>query len=513
MTQFETMGISSSILQAINEMGYESPTAIQSDAIPEILNGKDLLCQASTGTTLTFGVPIIQKSDIEIRGVYGLVLTPTPEICIQVAADLSGLAKNNPAVRVVAVYGGQPIEKQISELREVPHILVGTPARLLEHLDRGTVRLYHIRTSVLDHADMMLDMGFQDEVESILDQIPSGRQMLMFSATMPTKVMSLASEYLKDPVSIDVQPIEDAPVVERKEDVRSETDVQDEKTEALIKTIKATVEDGGLGTYTEMLDRISDTLNPRIVAAALLKLHLGNRQPEQLSQPIKPLDPNTLSFSREDLEQASIRPGKIRLMLNVGRRDGVSVKEVLELFATETGLTSYFLGDIVLGDTATYVDVPEDKIPTVFKGLNGIVHNETPLSIRLIHKIRDAAQLQRDMAEQRSRRPDSKRFDGGDRRPQNNNNNNNRRFPGNQNAQAQPPRPETPRSEAPSSESFPPVVPATERRASQGPDRDRKPREKYSQNRSDNYRKPTSALPPYFPASSSSMGTPRGLDS
>jgi len=512
VTQFEKMEISSSILQAINEMGLEAPTAIQSEAIPEILNGKDLLCQAKTGTVLTFGVPMIQKADTEIRGIHGLVLTPTPEICIQVAEELSRLVKHNPQIRIVAVYGGQPIDKQIAELREVPHIVVGTPARLLEHLDRGTIRLYHIRTSVLDHTDTMLDMGFQDEVESILDQIPSGRQMLIFSETMPTKVISLANSYLKSPLEIDIQPIEDAPVVVQKETVRTETDEADEKIEAVIKTIKATIEEGGLGTYTEMLDQISDILNPRIVAAALLKLHLGQRQAPPLTQAAKPLAPNALAFSREDLEQASIRPGKIRLMLNVGRRDGVSVKEVLELFATETGLTSYFLGDIVLGDTATYVDVPEDKIPAVFTGLNGIVHNETPLAIRLIHKVRDAAQLQRDMAEQRSRRPD-KRFDGGgDRRPQNN-----RRSPGNQNQQQRSPRPprqETERANVvtESSESTP-VASRPERRQDSSQDRDRKPRDKYSQGRSDNYRKSTSALPPYFPASSSSMGTPRGLDS
>jgi hypothetical protein len=496
VTQFETMGISSSILQAINDIGYETPTEIQSNAITESLNGKDILAQVSNGSTLLFGVPLIQNAEEEARGVQGLVLTSTPESCLKIVEELANLAKHTPYIRIVAAYGGQPIEKQIADLREIPHIVVGTPARLLEHLDRGTIRLYHIRMSVIDSADTLLDMGFQDEIESILDQVPSGRQMLIFSKTMPPKVMNLAHEYLKTPCLLDVQPIADAPIIDQPK-TEAASNTEDEKTETLIKTIKSTVEEGGLATYTELLDRIAETLNPRIIAAALLKLHLENKPKANLVAPT--VRTGDLSFSRDDLEQASIRPGKIRLMLNVGRRDGVSVKEVLHLFATETGLTSYFLGDIVLGDTATYVDVPEDKIPVVFKGLTGILHNETPLAIRLVHKIRDAAQLQRDMAEQRSRRPDNnKRFEGNDRKPQNN-----RRFPNNQ----RPARDKDVIGEA----SETPVIPAQERRQPQ--ERDRKPREKYAGNRSDSYRKPTSGLPPYFPASTSSLGTPRQSES
>ena len=500
MTQFETMGISPSILQAIQEIGQSAPNILQEKAIPEILAGKDLLGQSATGTSLTFGVPMLQKAATDVRGIHGLILTPTPEICLQVTQTLRALAKHSPEIRVVAVYGGQPIERQIAELREVPHIVVGTPARLLEHLDRGTIRLYHVRLSVLDHTSTMLDMGFQDELESILDQVPSGRQTLIFSETMPTKVMNLAAEYLQNPVHVDVVPTEDlpVPVVEKPivPTVAKASEPQD-KTEALIKTIKNTVEEGGLDIYTALVDRISETMSPRIVAAALLKLHLGGKSsvPSDTGVTL-----SGFSFTREDLDQASIRPGKIRLVLNVGRRDGVSVKEVLTLFATETGLTSYFLGDIVLADMATYVDVPEDKLPVVFKGLNGIVHNETPLEIRLVHKVRDAAQLQRDMAEQRSRRPE-KRFDGGDRRPQNN-----RRFPPNNNNGNNGDR--APRENAPAqaptedSAAASPVAPKfPEKRYDT--DRERKPRDnKYTQGRSDNYRKPSSGLPPYFPASS-----------
>ena len=483
MTQFETMGIDSPILQAIQESGHTVPNALQEKAIPEILAGKDVLGQSETGAALAFGIPMIQKIETDARGVYGIVLTPTPEVCTEVADVLRNLAKNIPGIRVVAVYGGQPIDRQIAELREIPHVVVGTPARLLEHLDRGTIRLYHVRVSVLTQTGMMLDMGFQDELENILDQVPSGRQTLIFSETMPTKVRNMAAEYLKNAVEVDVVPIEDAPVV-------STPSEPEDKTESLLKTIKTTVEEGGLDSYLTLLDRMSETISPRMVAAALLKLHLGSRS--VASQEVR--KSSDLSFSREDLEQASIRPGKIRLILNVGRRDGVSVKEVLTLFATETGLTSYFLGDIVLGDTATYVDVPEDKLSVVFKGLTGIMHNETPLEIRLVHKIRDAAQLQRDMAEQRSRRPD-KRFDGGDRKPQNN-----RRFPPNNGPK--PPKNNTQDADvAPSvapSQETPPAHKFQEKRYDG--DRDRK-RDKYTQ-RSDNYRKPSSGLPPYFPASS-----------
>ncbi len=499
MTQFETMGISPSILQAITELGYAAPSSIQAQTIPEIINGKDALVQTDVSQTLSFAISLIQKSDTEVRGVQGLVITHSPERCTAITDEIKRLAKENPEIRVVAVSGGQPIDKQIPDLREVPHIVVGTPARLLEHLDRGTIRLYHIRLSILDNADDLVGMGFQDEIEDILDQIPSGRQMAIFAKTMPPKVISMANEYLKTPLWVDVQPIEEPVVPEKVIPETTTTDTADDKIETLIKTLKTTIEEGGLDTYSEMLDRISETLNPRVMTTALLKLYFGNRPSINPVGANTILETSTLSFTREDLDQASIRPGKVRLMLNVGRRDGVSVKEVLSLFAAETGLTSYFLGDIVLGDTATYVDIPEDKIAVVFQGLNGILHNETPLAVRLVHKIRDAAQLQRDMAEQRSRRPDTKRFEGGDRRPQKNRrpqHNNHQRQP--KNADHQAPKVDT--------SSTPIAADAT-----QLPPRDRKPRER--QQRSENYRKPTSGLPPYFPASSSGLGTSRHFDS
>ncbi|HCP15565.1 MAG TPA: RNA helicase, partial [Peptococcaceae bacterium] len=192
-------------MQALEEMGFEEPTPIQAQAVPLIFQGKDIIGQAQTGTgkTAAFGIPIVEKVDPNLNKIQAFILTPTRELAIQVAEEMGRISKFK-RLRVLPVYGGQPIDRQIRPLRTGVHIVIGTPGRVLDHLDRRTIDLSHVQTFVIDEADEMLDMGFIDDISSILDQAPADKQTLLFSATMPDPIRRLAKKYLKDPESISV---------------------------------------------------------------------------------------------------------------------------------------------------------------------------------------------------------------------------------------------------------------------------------------------------------------------
>ncbi|ADG82296.1 DEAD/DEAH box helicase [Thermincola potens] len=197
---FESLQLSRRILQAVKEMGFEEPTPIQAEAIPVLLNGHDVIGQAQTGTgkTAAFGIPILEKLNPRYRAVQALVITPTRELAIQVAEEIMKLGKFKD-VRTLAVYGGQSIDRQIGALKRGVQVVVGTPGRLLDHINRGTLRLQHLKMLVLDEADEMLDMGFIDDIEAIIKETPETRQTLLFSATMPHEIQQLARKYLKNP--------------------------------------------------------------------------------------------------------------------------------------------------------------------------------------------------------------------------------------------------------------------------------------------------------------------------
>ncbi|OGS18239.1 MAG: ATP-dependent RNA helicase [Elusimicrobia bacterium RIFOXYA2_FULL_50_26] len=201
---FTELELSPEILKAVQDMGFEEATPIQSLAIPAIRKGKDVIGQAQTGTgkTAAFGIPILEMIDPKIKKPQAVILCPTRELAIQVAEEIISLAKHKRGVAVLPVYGGQPIERQIHALRKGVHIIIGTPGRMIDHLERRTLALDTVRMVVLDEADEMLDMGFRDDIEIILKNIPRERQTVFFSATMPRAFIELTKKYQKNPHSI-----------------------------------------------------------------------------------------------------------------------------------------------------------------------------------------------------------------------------------------------------------------------------------------------------------------------
>ena len=188
-------------LRAIHAQGWQSPTPIQRRVIPQMLEGHDLVGQAQTGSGKTgaYAIPIIERIDPAQRVIQALVLVPTRELAVQVAEDVKAFSRTR-GIGVVTLYGGQSIERQFADLRRRPHIAVATPGRLLDHMNRGTVRLDSVRILVLDEADRMLDMGFLPDVTRILGATPSSRQTALFSATMPAEVRHIAERQMRNPV-------------------------------------------------------------------------------------------------------------------------------------------------------------------------------------------------------------------------------------------------------------------------------------------------------------------------
>ncbi len=207
--RFYNFNLSDETLQALSEMGFESPTPIQEIAIPKAMEGLDIIGQAQTGTgkTAAFGIPIIEKGK-RGRRPYALILAPTRELAVQVAQELNRMARNK-GLMTVPIYGGQSIDRQIRALKKGVDIVVGTPGRIIDHIKRKTLVLKDVRIVVLDEADEMLNMGFIDDIEQILKQTPNDRQTMLFSATMPQEILRIAKRYMKNPekVAVDAKDI------------------------------------------------------------------------------------------------------------------------------------------------------------------------------------------------------------------------------------------------------------------------------------------------------------------
>ncbi|WP_254458379.1 DEAD/DEAH box helicase [Xanthomonas sacchari] len=201
---FADLGLSPAVMKAVADVGYESPSPIQAATIPALLTGRDLLGQAQTGTgkTAAFALPILSRLDFDQRKPQALVLAPTRELAIQVAEAFHRYAAAIPGFQVLPVYGGQPYVQQLSALKRGVHVVVGTPGRVIDHLDRGTLDLSELKTLVLDEADEMLRMGFIDDVEAVLKKLPDSRQVALFSATMPSAIKRIAQTYLNDPAEV-----------------------------------------------------------------------------------------------------------------------------------------------------------------------------------------------------------------------------------------------------------------------------------------------------------------------
>lgn len=204
--KFADLPLSSEVLKAVEEMGFEEATAIQTQAIPAILEGCDLigLSQTGTGKTAAFGLPAIEKTDISEKAIQVLILCPTRELAIQAAEEFKKFGKYKKGLRAVPIYGGQPIERQIKSLRQGVQIVIGTPGRVMDHMRRKTLDFSAVRIVVLDEADEMLNMGFREDIVTILKDVPENRQTILFSATMSPEIMAITREYLKEPVTIKV---------------------------------------------------------------------------------------------------------------------------------------------------------------------------------------------------------------------------------------------------------------------------------------------------------------------
>lgn len=204
---FAELGLPEPLLQALRDVGYETPSPIQAATIPPLLAGRDVLGQAQTGTgkTAAFALPILAKIDCSARHTQALVLAPTRELAIQVAEAFARYATHLPGFNVLPIYGGQSYIPQLASLKRGAHVVVGTPGRIIDHLERGTLKLDQLAHMVLDEADEMLRMGFIDDVESILQKTPPQRQVALFSATMPAVIRRIAQTYLRDPQEITIK--------------------------------------------------------------------------------------------------------------------------------------------------------------------------------------------------------------------------------------------------------------------------------------------------------------------
>lgn len=207
MKNFSELGVDTLILNAIQELGFENPTAIQEQSIPVYLETeRDILGLAQTGTgkTAAFGVPIIQLIEPQSKFVQALIICPTRELCVQISKDLTAYGKFKPGINIVSVYGGSSIERQVSELKRGAQIVVATPGRLMDLMERKAVQIKHVKYVVLDEADEMLNMGFEEDVEFILGHTPDEKRVCLFSATMPKQIRNIANRYMKDPVELSV---------------------------------------------------------------------------------------------------------------------------------------------------------------------------------------------------------------------------------------------------------------------------------------------------------------------
>ncbi len=204
---FAELGLSESLLKTLSEIGYETPSPIQAQCIPVLLDGRDMIGMAQTGTgkTAAFALPLMETIDIKVAKPQALILTPTRELAIQVAEALQSYAKNLPGFHVLPIYGGQSYTIQLKQLARGAHVIVGTPGRVMDHLERKTLNLDNLKTLVLDEADEMLRMGFIDDVEWILERTPEQHQTALFSATMPEQIRRVAQKYLVDPKEIKIK--------------------------------------------------------------------------------------------------------------------------------------------------------------------------------------------------------------------------------------------------------------------------------------------------------------------
>jgi ATP-dependent RNA helicase DeaD len=275
---FQEFGLEPKILRAITEMGFEESTPIQEKTIPLAMEGRDLIGQAQTGTgkTAAFGIPLIHKINIQEERISALIMCPTRELAIQVAEEIEKLGRFK-GIRSLPIYGGQDIVKQIRALKKKPQIIIGTPGRLLDHINRKTIKLDDVQTVVLDEADEMLDMGFMDDIQSILKLVPAERHTMLFSATMPANIQKLAQQFLRNPEHVSVIPKHvSAPLIDQAYIELHEK----QKFEALSRLIDMESPDLAIifGRTKRRVDELAEALQKRGYAAEGLHGDLSQNQ-------------------------------------------------------------------------------------------------------------------------------------------------------------------------------------------------------------------------------------------
>ena len=286
---YKDMGLSEATMKALDKKGFTQATPIQGGAIPYFMEWKDVVAKAPTGTgkTFAFGIPMVEHIDPDSSDVQALILAPTRELAIQIRDELRDLCAFREGVRTVCLYGGQPIEKQLTQLKSRPQIVVATPGRLMDHMKRRTVRLDKVQTVVLDEADRMLDMGFIQDVTRILDKMPHRRNLGLFSATISREVMDISWVYQRDPAEITVRPVE-----ENRPDIQQYA-IELMGREQKLDTMVALVENGGYDraiafcNTKNMTDRLAGLLKMRGISCEAIHGDIPQRERERTLQRFK----------------------------------------------------------------------------------------------------------------------------------------------------------------------------------------------------------------------------------
>ncbi len=286
---YKDMGLSEATMKALDKKGFAQATPIQGGAIPYFMEWKDVVAKAPTGTgkTFAFGIPMVEHIDPDSSDVQALILAPTRELAIQIRDELRDLCAFREGVRTVCLYGGQPIEKQLTQLKSKPQIVVATPGRLMDHMKRRTVRLDKVQTVVLDEADRMLDMGFIQDVTRILDKMPNRRNLGLFSATISREVMDISWVYQRDPAEITVRPVE-----ENRPDIQQYA-IELTGREQKLDTMVALVENGGYDraiafcNTKNMTDRLAGLLKMRNISCEAIHGDIPQRERERTLQRFK----------------------------------------------------------------------------------------------------------------------------------------------------------------------------------------------------------------------------------
>ena len=283
---YKDMGLSEATMKALDKKGFTQATPIQGGAIPYFMDWKDVVAKAPTGTgkTFAFGIPMVEHIDPASSDVQALILAPTRELAIQIRDELRDLCAFREGVRTVCLYGGQPIEKQLTQLKSKPQIVVATPGRLMDHMKRRTVRLDKVQTVVLDEADRMLDMGFIQDVTRILDKMPHRRNLGLFSATISREVMDISWVYQRDPAEITVRPVE-----ENRPDIQQYA-IELMGREQKLDTMTALINNGGYDraiafcNTKNMTDRLAGLLKMRGIACEAIHGDIPQRERERTLQ-------------------------------------------------------------------------------------------------------------------------------------------------------------------------------------------------------------------------------------